>query len=57
MGRLWAGFWHPSRAKWAFWNRAERADRAECARREGDGVEGFGLLETFFWKEKLEEVR
>ena len=56
MGRLWAGFWHPSRAKWAFWDRAECAERAERARRGGDGVEGFGLLETFFGRKNWKKL-
>ena len=45
MGRLWAGFWHPSRAKWAFWEGAERAECAERARRGGSGERPTGLLE------------
>ena len=45
MGRLWAGFWHPSRAKWGFWEGAESKKWAERARRRGSGERPTGLLE------------
>ena len=35
---------------------AERAERAERARRRGDGVEGFGLLETFFGRKSWKKL-